>query len=95
MTHMSFGRALELMRTGHRVARYSWSNHSAYLSYQDGVLMISMSVGGLQAWNPTQADLLAEDWGSYLERPSPMDLDYSGDGDRLQSDNRPLRDPAA
>jgi len=95
MTHMSFGRALELMRGGHRVARFSWGNRAAYLCYDDGVIMINMQVGGLQAWNPLQADLLAEDWGTYLEHPSPMDLSLSGDGETILADHRPLRDPAA
>jgi hypothetical protein len=95
MTHMSFGRALELLRTGHRLRRFSWKDRDAYLVLQSGFIWHSYPGGRVQHWNMIQEDILAEDWGTCEESHSPMDLSLSGDGDQILADNRTLRDPAA
>ncbi len=95
MTHMSFGRALELLRTGHRVRRFAWVPRETYLVYQSGSIWQSTTGGRATLWMPTQDVILAEDWGTCDEDHGPMDLSLSGDGDQILADNRTLRDPEA
>lgn len=95
MTHMSFGRALELLRTGHRIRRFGWIPRDTYLVYQQGAIHQGTGDGRLTLWHPTQDVILAEDWGTCEETHDPMSLDISGDGERILADNRTLRDPEA
>ena len=70
-TNVGFGRALELLRAGGRVARAGWNGKSMWLALQVPDERSKMTLpyiymrtaqGGIVPWLASQTDLLAEDW---------------------------------
>ena len=70
-TNVGFGRALELLRAGGRVARAGWNGKGMWLALQVPDERSKMTLpyiymrtaqGGIVPWLASQTDLLAEDW---------------------------------
>jgi hypothetical protein len=72
---LPFGEALNLLKYGYKLQREGWNGKGMYISFEeiysaDGrpfnrigkQLLISLADGAIGMWNPTQTDLLAEDW---------------------------------
>lgn len=69
--NVSFGRALELLKEGKKVARKGWNGAGQYIALQTPdenskmrkpYLYISPVDGELVPWLASQTDMLAEDW---------------------------------
>ncbi len=63
---LSFGHALEVLKSGGRVARSGWDLKDVFLEKYEGVICLN-SAGRktnakIDAWSPSQTDMLANDW---------------------------------
>lgn len=68
---LNFGQALELLKSGQRVARQGWNGKGMWLALQRPDVNSKMSLpyiymstvtGDLVPWLASQTDVLAEDW---------------------------------
>jgi hypothetical protein len=86
---MTFGQALEKVKSGEKIFRHGWNGKGMFVVYQKGYpagipcniqtanawglhegdlfkcepyLQIKTSDGSHAMWNPSNADILAEDW---------------------------------
>lgn len=70
---ISFGGALNQLKTGKRLTRKGWNGKGQYIYYveKDGnarsYIAISMADGKVVSWVASQTDLLADDWIVYGE----------------------------
>lgn len=79
---MNFGKALELLRANHRIARYGWNGNGLWLELQIPDRQSKMTLpyiyinypedakktpGARVPWVASQTDVLAEDWFAYLD----------------------------
>lgn len=71
LKEMSFGQAIELLKTGACVAREGWNGKGQYLSLQRPdehskmtlpYIYIRTVQGDLVPWLASQTDMLSEDW---------------------------------
>lgn len=69
---MNFGKAIEALKSGSRVARSGWNGKGMWLALQCAdanskmghpYVYMSDVNGVLFPWNPNNLDMLAEDWG--------------------------------
>ena len=61
---MNFGKAIEALKQGKKITRFSWKN-SRFLWIKPATDTISVCGGALNnttGWVPQQRDLFAEDW---------------------------------
>ncbi len=77
-TFLNFGRALELLKSGKKVARKGWNGKEMYLQLQtpdenskmkQPYIYITPVCGELVPWVASQPDLLVEDWFEKQEAP--------------------------
>ena len=76
---MNFGEAIEAMKKGKRVRRKDWENDTwitiDYIASCPPFVSSYISLGrdnsfdGHKTWNPSQEDMLAEDWEIKTEPP--------------------------
>lgn len=69
---MTFGEALEALKTGKKVARQGWNGKGMYIEYVIGkdhsfsiiepFLVIKNVKNSFNTWVPSISDLLSEDW---------------------------------
>jgi hypothetical protein len=71
---MNFGQALELLKSGRKVAREGWNGKGMFIVHSSGVsdfrdycdlehfLAIKNVKGTYNTWVPSISDLFAEDW---------------------------------
>ncbi|MGL4821075.1 MAG: DUF2829 domain-containing protein [Bacilli bacterium] len=71
MKELSFGQALELVKTGSKVARQNWNGKGMYVELQEPTELSKMTRpylymktvdDQLVPWVASQTDILAEDW---------------------------------
>lgn len=71
MQKFTFGNAIELLKTGHKVCREGWNGKGMWLALQvpDAhskmtlpYIYMSTVTGDLVPWLASQTDILAEDW---------------------------------
>ncbi len=72
---MNFGQAIEVLKSGGKVSREGWNGKGMWLKLVDvseyrlldceltPFIVLKTPANTLQAWNASQADALAEDWG--------------------------------
>lgn len=70
-TNLTFGAALELLKTGSKIARNGWNGKGMYLELQtpdenskmqNAYIYISPADAKLVPWTASQTDVLASDW---------------------------------
>lgn len=76
-SNLSFGQALEELKTGKRIARYGWNGKGMFLFYVPAWAHVEIKLGHLTnapfiaiktadekivPWPASQTDVLAEDW---------------------------------
>lgn len=73
---MTFGDALEWLKSGHKVARAGWNGKGMWLALQvpdanskmgHPYIYMSDVQGVLFPWNPNNLDMLSEDWVCLLK----------------------------
>lgn len=69
--NMSFGEAIDLLKSGGRIARKGWNGPGQWLAYQEPdangkmtlpYIYIHTVQGDLVPWLASQTDMLANDW---------------------------------